>query len=103
MIYAPTFMIFNVLMRLVDEKRSGFRNQLRTVTRLSQLNELTHFFVNLLQLLLIIIACWLIGLVASIWEGNRLNILALIVLFVFSLEAYTFFISVFFKKGNNNV
>jgi hypothetical protein len=101
MIYAPTFMIFNVLMRLVDEKRSGFRSQLRTVTSLSYLNELVDFVINLLQLWFIILICWLIGLAGSVWEEKNLEIFVLMVLFVLSLESYTFFISVFFRKGNN--
>lgn len=102
-IFTCTYLIFNVIIRLVEESATTFRYQLRNATKFDIFNELSHFAVNFLQLLVTLYICFTISVTyGGVW--NKFGIvhpIILILLFTFSIMWFSFLISYFFKNGKN--
>lgn len=99
-IFSVIFMIYQILIRLVEEKTIGFREQLRNVTKYNYLNNFVLFLVNLLQLFLIFAVCYFITIFFGVWEFVAdFYVILLLFLFVVAVIAYTFFVSSLFESS----
>lgn len=99
-LFSSIILIYLVIIRLVEEKACGFKEQLKNATRFSYLNNFALFFVNLLQLLTIIYLCFLITYAKNLWDLiDFFYPVMLILLFSISIICYTFLISAFFESS----
>lgn len=99
-LFTSILLIYLVIIRLVEEKACGFKEQLKNATRFSYLNNFALFFVNLVQLLVIIYLCFFITYAKNLWElVDFFYPMMLILLFSVAIICYTFLISAFFESS----
>lgn len=85
---------------VVEDKQDGIREIFAIATSYSYLNQLSMYIINFIILFIIILIQIILNLLFDgLNEVSVIHPIILGILFVLSIMAYSFFISVFFDKG----